>query len=148
MAMTKWDPMQELQVMQEEMNRLFQLSRSRLLREPLEPLGWQPPVDIFEDDAEVVVKMEIPGVDQEDVQVEVRDDQLIIQGERKLEREDRRHFYHRIECSYGPFRRTFVLPASVLQDCISARCDRGVLTIVLPKEKQLQARQIEVQAEG
>lgn len=144
MAMVKKDPLGELRMMQDEMNRLFNLSRSRLCGEPLEEGVWQPPTDIFEDDSEVVVKMELPEVDQEDIEVRLEEDRLVIEGERKLEREERRQNYHRIERCYGPFRRTFALPATIDQKGISASCERGVLKIVLPKKGDAPVRQIEV----
>ena len=102
MAIVKWDPLRELQLMQEQMNRLFELSRERSLGEPLLEEGiWQPPVDIYEDDQEVVVKMEVPEVEQKDIDVQIEDDLLVIRGERKLEREEKKHNYHRIERCYG-----------------------------------------------
>ena len=112
MGMVKWDPLQELGAMQERMNRLFELSRGRVYGTPLAAGAWQPTVDIYEDDAEVVVKMELPEVDQKDVDVRSEEQTLVIEGERRLEREEARHNYLRIERSYGPFRRTFSLPAN------------------------------------
>jgi HSP20 family protein len=143
MAMVKWDPLRELRVMQDQMHRLLESSRN-LAGEPLEEGAWQPPVDIYEDDREVVVKMEVPEVDQKDIQVRIEENVLIIQGERTLEREEKKHNYHRIECFYGSFRRTFALPASVDQDKVAAHCDRGMLKIVLPKKLESEPRQIDV----
>jgi HSP20 family protein len=145
MAIVKWDPLRELRAMQEQMNRLFEMSRDRTFGEPFEQGGWQPPVDIYEDDREVVVKMEVPEVDQQDIDVHVEEHTLIIQGERKLEREEKKQNYHRIERCYGPFRRSFFLPATVDQERISATCERGVLQVVLPKKIAGKARQIEVE---
>lgn len=145
MAIVKWDPLRELLAMQEQMNRLFDLSRERTSGEPLEQGVWQPPVDIYEDDREVVVKMEVPEVEQKDIQVQIEENTLIIQGERTLEREEKKHNYHRIERSYGSFRRIFSLPASVDQDQVAANCDKGVLKIVLPKKTEAKPRHIEVE---
>lgn len=141
MAMVKKDPLGELRTMQEEMNRLFDLSRARLCNEPLEDGLWQPPTDIYEDRNEIVVKMELPEVDQEDIDVSLEENRLIIQGERR--QEERRQNYFRIERAYGPFRRAFVLPADIDQDRIAAVCERGVLKIVLPKKEGEEARRIE-----
>jgi HSP20 family protein len=145
MAIVKWDPLRELRLMQEQMERLFEMSRGCVLGEPLEEGIWQPPVDIYEDDREVVVKMEVPEVERQDIDVHIEDNSLIIRGERKLEREEAKHNYHRIERSYGPFRRTFTLPTSVDQNQISAVCDKGVLKVVLPKKNPSVTRQIEVE---
>lgn len=145
MAMMKWDPLQELRSMQEQMDRLFEQTRQRALGAPLEPELWQPAADIYEDEREVVLKMELPEVEQKDIDVQIEEDSLVISGERRLEREEARQNYHRIERSYGPFRRTFALPAAVDQGRIRASIEQGVLTIVLPKRTSGQSRQIEVQ---
>jgi HSP20 family protein len=145
MAIMKWDPLRELHSMQEQMDRLFELSRKRALGEPLEPTLWQPAVDIYEDAREVVVKMEVPEIEQKDIDVQIEEDRLIICGERRLEREESRQNYHRIERSYGPFRRSFALPAAVEQGQIRASIEQGVLKIVLPKRSSGQPRQIEVE---
>jgi HSP20 family protein len=131
--------------MQEQMERLFEQTRQRALGEPLEPGLWQPAVDIYEDEREVVVKMEVPEIEQKDIDVQIEEDSLIISGERRLEREESRQNYHRIERSYGPFRRSFALPAAVDQGQIQASIENGVLKIVLPKRNSGQPRQIEVQ---
>ncbi|BCA78710.1 Hsp20/alpha crystallin family protein [Desulfuromonas sp. AOP6] len=145
MATGKWNPLQELQLMQEQMNRLFDLSRQRSLGEPVESGSWHPAVDIYEDEAEVVVKMEVPEVDQRDIDVTLEEGTLVISGCRELERKEKQQNYHRIERSYGSFRRSFSLPATIDQERISARCDRGVLKVVLPKKSSDHPRQIEVE---
>ncbi len=145
MAIVKWDPMHELRMMQERMNRLFDLSRDRTFGEPLEQGVWQPPVDIYEDEHEVVVKMELPEVKQEAIDVQIEDHTLIITGERKLECEEKKQNYHRIERSYGPFRRTFSLPATVDEDKTRASCDHGVLKVVMPKKSGGRPKQISVE---
>jgi len=147
MAMVKSDPMQELKLMQERMDRLFDMSRGCSFGEPLEAGVWQPPVDIYEDDCEVVVKMEVPEVEQKDIDLHIEGDTLIIQGERKLEKEEKRQNYHRIERCYGTFRRSFVLSASVDQDQVSASCNHGVLKVVLPKKVAGEPRQIDIDAD-
>ena len=146
MAIVKWDPLEELKKMQQEMNRLFDRSQSRLYGESLEDGLWQPAADIFEDEEEVVVMMEVPEVDQEDIDVRVEDGMLIIEGERKLERDEKRQNYHRIERSYGTFRRAFALPVSVVREEIRATCDRGVLKVALPKRRPEDRREIEGRA--
>ncbi len=132
MAMIKWDPLHELQNMQEEMNRLFEMSRKRLYGEPREDGFWQPPVDIYEDDGEVVLKMELPEVRLEDISITVEENRLQIQGVRHPEGSGKRH-YHRLERSYGEFRRLFDLPAGIERSHIAARCEQGVLRIGIPK---------------
>lgn len=145
MAMMKWDPLQELRSMQEQMDRLFEQTRQRALGEPLESGLWLPAADIYEDERELVVKMEVAEIEQKDIDVQIEEDHLVICGERRLEREESRQNYHRIERSYGPFRRIFALPAAVDQGQIRASIENGVLKIVLPKRTSSQPRQIEIQ---
>ncbi|OHB25527.1 MAG: molecular chaperone [Desulfuromonadaceae bacterium GWC2_58_13] len=147
MAIVKWDPWPELRAMQDQMTRLLEMSQDRVAGEPFEQGLWQPPVDIYEDDREVVVKMEIPEVEQEDIDVQIEDYTLIIQGERRLEKEENKQNYQRIERGYGSFRRVFSLPTAVDAEHTRARCDKGVLKIVLPKKNQGKPRQIEITIE-
>lgn len=145
MAMVKWDPMRELKAMQEQMNRLLEMSRARSVEDFFEPAGWEPPLDIYEDGREVVVKMDLPGVEQSDIQVQIEEGVLVIQGERRPEMEERTQNYHRMERAYGKFRRTFSLPVTIDQERVVASCDKGVMTIVLPKKSDAKPRSIEVE---
>lgn len=144
MAIIPWNPWPELRAMQEQMTRLLEQSRERARAEPLEQGLWEPPVDIYEDENEVVVKVEIPEIDQEDIDVQIEEHSLIIQGVRRLERSENRQNYQRIERNYGNFRRVFSLSAAVAVERTSARCEKGVLKIVLPKKEQGKPRQIEI----
>jgi len=147
MTIVKWDPWPELKAMQERMTRMLEMSQERVAGEPFEQGLWQPPVDIYEDDREVVVSMELPEVEQEDIDVQIQDFSLVIQGERRLEKEDQKENYQRIERGYGRFRRVFSLPTSVDPERTRARCDKGVLKVVLPKKTQEAVRQIEITIE-
>ena len=146
MGMIKWDPLQELNAMQERMNRLFELSRERVCSTPSTDEGiWQPVADIYEDEAAVVMKMELPGIEQKDIDVRIEEQTLVIEGERRLEHEESRCNYHRVERFYGPFRRTFLLPAGVEQEGVRASCEMGVPKIVLPKKSSVGTRRVEVE---
>jgi HSP20 family protein len=127
------EPLTELRMMQEQMNRLFDLTRARLCGEPFDQGVWQPPVDIFENEGEVVVKMDLPEVHQDDIKVHLAKGMLTIEGERRLERPDEKHSYHRIERNYGTFRRSFAVQSSIAEEQITVACEEGVLKIVLPK---------------
>jgi HSP20 family protein len=143
MAVVKWDPLAELQMMQNEMNRMFNISRAKIGGENFDVGVWLPAADIFEDDQEVVVKMEIPEVDLEDVNIRMEGECLIIEGERKMDIEEKRHNYHRIERCYGRFCRTFALPADIDREKVSAACQMGVLKITLSKKKGSTNRQLD-----
>lgn len=133
--LSRWDPFTEMSRLQDEFARGLGLEARR---------GWAPPVDIFEDAEAIHVKAELPGMKTEDVHVHVENNLLTLRGERKLEREEKRENYHRIERSYGTFTRTFALPSSVVTDQIDAQMKDGVLTVRLPKKTEPKARRIEI----
>ncbi len=147
MAIVKWDPLSEMRALQEQMARLLERSQERIGDEPIEGGLWQPPTDIYEDEAEVILKMEVPEVDLDDIDVQIEAFSLVICGVRKLEREEKQQNYQRIERSYGPFRRVFSLPAAVDPESTRASCDKGVLKIVLPKKTSDHPRHIEIEVE-
>lgn len=141
MAMlSRWEPFRDLARMQDEMNRLFD---DRLARTG-ESVGWTPACDIFEDEEGVTLKFELAGVEPKDVDVRFENGVLTLRGERKLEREDKRENYHRIERSYGTFTRSFSLPGSVDAEKIRADAKNGVLQVFLPKRAEAKPRAIQV----
>jgi HSP20 family protein len=145
MAIVKYNPLRELRSMQDQMSRLLDLAWSREPGEELREGVWQPLVDIFENDEAVVIKAELPGVDQKDIEVKIEDATLTIRGERKQETEIRKENYHRIERYYGTFQRSFSLPQSIDRERVVAACDKGVLTITLPKKEEVKPKQITVE---
>ncbi len=147
MAIVRWlDPFRDLSSIQERMNQIFEdaLSRSRGREEGLRSGMWTPAVDIYETNDSVVVKAELPGVEKDQISVEVKDGILSLRGERKFEKEVKEESYHRIERSYGNFQRSFSLPVSVDQDKVTARFKDGVLEVKLPKKEQAKPKQIHV----
>src|SRR5512140_2903904 len=131
--MTRWDPWRELSRIQDEMARSFD---DRLLSRTGESVGWTPKVDIFEDEEGVALKFELAGVEPKDVDIRFENGVLTLRGERKLEREDKRENYHRIELSYGTFTRSFSLPGTIDAEKIRAESKNGVLTVMLPKKPE------------
>ena len=147
MVIVRWlDPFRDLSAIQERMNRIFEdaLARSRGREEGLRTGMWTPAVDIYENNDSVVVKAELPGVERDQISVEVKDGILTLRGERKFEKEVKEESYHRIERSYGNFQRSFSLPVSVEQDKVTARFKDGVLEVILPKKEQARPKQIQV----
>jgi len=147
MAIVRWlDPFRDLSAIQERMNRIFEdaLARSRGREEGLRTGMWTPAVDIYENNDSVVVKAELPGVERDQISVEVKDGILTLRGERKFEKEVKEESYHRIERSYGNFQRSFSLPVSVEPDKVTARFKDGVLEVILPKKEQARPKQIQV----
>ena len=147
MAIVRWlDPFRDLSVIQERMNQIFEdaLSRSRGRDEGIRTGMWTPAVDIYENHDSVVVKAELPGVEKDQISVEVKDGILSLRGERKFEKEVKEESYHRIERSYGNFQRSFSLPVSVDQEKVTAKFKDGVLEVKLPKKEQAKPKQIKV----
>lgn len=144
MAMiTRWEPFREMARLQDEVNRLFGDSRYGLARGS-ESVGWTPAVDIYEDEEAVTLRVELAGVDPKDVEVRFENGVLTLRGERKLEKEDRRDNYHRVELAYGTFTRSFSLPGTVDAEKIQAEAKNGILAITLPKRSDAKPRAIQV----
>jgi len=149
MAIVRWlDPFRDLSSIQERMNQIFEdaLARSRGREEGLRSGMWTPAVDIYESNDSVVVKAELPGVEKDQISVEVKDGILSLRGERKFEKEVKEESYHRIERSYGSFQRSFSLPVSVDQEKVTAQFKNGVLEVTLPKKEQAKPKQIRIAA--
>jgi HSP20 family protein len=106
--------------------------------------GYRPLVDIFEDKESIQLRVDVPGVRKEDLHVNVERNLLTVSGERKLEQEERRDGYHRVERAYGTFSRSFSLPDTVDSENILAEMREGVLTLKLPKRNELKTRKIEI----
>lgn len=138
--MTRWEPFRDLARLQDEMSRLFD---ERVYRNS-ESVGWTPACDIYEDEEGVTLRFELAGVEPKDVDVRFENGVLTLRGERKLEKEEQRDNYHRIERSYGTFTRSFTLPGTLDAERIRAESKNGVLTISLPKRAEAKPRSIQV----
>ena len=150
--LTRWDPFREFSTMQERMNRM-----NRLFRESYSPEGpeealtttsFAPPVDIYEDEHNIALKMEVPGIDEKDIDVRIDNNTLTVHGERKIEKEEKEENFHRIERRFGTFFRSFTLPSAVDSEHIGATCSAGVLKLELNKKPEAQPRQIKVNVGG
>jgi HSP20 family protein len=137
---TRWEPFRDLARLQDEMTRLFD---DRAYRSG-ESVGWTPSCDIFEDEDGLALRFDLAGVDPKDVDIQFENGVLTLKGERKLEKEDKRENYHRIELPYGTFTRTFSLPGTVDAEKIRAEARNGLLTVYLPKRVEAKPRAIQV----
>ena len=152
MSLVRWNPARDLATwpsdlfgIQREMNRLFDnFFRGDVRDEDSALMAWTPAVDIAEHDDEYLVKVELPGVNKEDVKITLESNILTIRGEKKQEKETKKENYHRIERNYGSFQRSFTLPTVVKSDKIDAVYKDGVLSISLPKAEEAKPKQIEV----
>ena len=141
-------PIQDLFSIHNEMSRLFDnWYRPTRYRADGENLDWAPVVDILEADEHVEIRAEIPGLSEKDVQVSVTDDVLTLKGEKTQETEDTNQKYHRVERSYGRFQRSFTLPANLDPEDIKAKFTHGVLTVSIPKVKEVEPKEVQISVE-
>jgi HSP20 family protein len=148
MAITRWRPFRDEVSIQDEMNRLFDdfFGHPFTRREWTEET-WSPSVDVSETKDNVIVNAEIPGMSKDDIQVSVQDNILTLSGEKKQEKEEKNVGYHRIERSYGSFRRSFTLPTFVQTDKVKAAYKGGILKITLPKTEEVKLKEIPISVE-
>jgi HSP20 family protein len=138
------DAFRNLFDLQREINQLFEGNLGAGGGEGAALSTWTPAVDIYEDETAFIIKAELPEVNREDVKVGLNDNVLSIAGERRVENEDKREGYHRIERSYGQFYRSFTLPPNVNPEAINAEFKDGVLRLTLPKREEAKPKQIQV----
>jgi len=153
MSLIRWNPTHEIDRwpsdffgIQREINRVFDnfVRGGVQADENFQMSYWTPAVDIAEQENDYVVKMELPGVNKDDVKISLESNILTIKGEKKQEKEEKNKNVHRLERTYGSFQRSFTLPTTVKSDTIDAFFKEGVLTISLPKAEEAKPKQIEV----
>lgn len=147
MTITRWDPFRELTSLQDRMNRLFQEQYGGR-DEELTTSAFAPPVDIYEDEHNLTLKLEVPGIEEKDIDIRVENNVLTVRGERKLEKEEKEENFHRVERRYGSFVRAFTLPNTVDTDAARASYDKGVLKITLAKRAEAKPKQIKIAVGG
>lgn len=142
MAIVRWEPFRNVFTAQREFDRLFRGALAG--QEEDSTRTWAPPVDIYENGDNLMLKAELPGINPNDVEVRVEDNTLYLKGERKFENEVKEQNYHRVERSYGTFARTFSLPNSVDADKVAANYQDGVLTLTMPKREEAKPKTIKI----
>ena len=146
MAIVRWEPLREIASIQSEMNRLFNTvfdpaqggNGGNTLRR------WLPAMDLVATGHHFVLRADLPGMSEGDVNIEVEDNVLTVSGERKAEHEQTKEGYHRVERAFGSFSRSLTLPEGVDANAVSASFDRGVLEIRIPKPEQRKPRKISI----
>jgi HSP20 family protein len=141
MSLIKWDPFGEFNTL----NRLGGFL-GRNWEAPASTTAWNPAVDIFENDNEIVIKAELPGMNAKDIEVKFENNVLVLKGERRFEKETKEENYHRVEREYGTFSRAFTVPFAVKGDNVTAEYKDGVLKVVLPKTEEIKPKPIKVAA--
>jgi HSP20 family protein len=145
MALIRWEPVRELNTIQNEMNRLF----NTFFDTPAPTGGtnlrrWIPAMDLLETEDDFVLRADLPGLSENDVNIELEDNVLTISGERKAEHEERKEGYYRVERASGTFSRSLTLPEGVDPEGVSANFERGVLEVRIPKPEQRKPRKVAI----
>jgi HSP20 family protein len=147
-VLTRWEPVREFSSLQDRLNRMNRLFRESLSSEsPDEALtttNFAPPVDIYEGEHNITLKMEVPGIDEKDIDVRIEGNTLTVHGQRKFEKDEKEENFRRVERQYGSFTRSFTLPSSVDPTQVSAHYDKGMLRINLAKKAEAKPKQIKV----
>ena len=144
MAITRWDPFRDLVALQERMNRMFEDTMSTQRPEADIGANWAPSVDIYETEDSLVLKVELPEIRKEDLDIQVEGGVMTIRGERQFDQTIRKENYHKIERSYGTFSRSFALPSNVDPEKINAAYKDGVLMISISKRAESKKKQIQI----
>lgn len=146
MTLVRWDPFRRVAVLQDQINRLFEGSMARPDEsdEDLSACAWRPPVDIFETEDGISLKAELPGIQKENISIEVKDNILSIKGERLSEPEIHQDRYYRQERCFGTFHRSFTLRHSINPESIIAKYKDGILEVIIPKPEEERPKQIKI----
>jgi HSP20 family protein len=150
--LTRWEPFSEFSAMQDRTNRMGRFFRELYSpegpEEALTTTSFAPPADVYEDEHTITLKLEVPGIDEKDIDVRIENNMLTVHGERKIEKEEKEENFRRIERQYGSFTRSFTLPSSVDSGQVSAHYDKGLLKISLSKKAEAKPKQIKVNVGG
>ena len=149
MTIVRWEPLRELGSLQNEMNRLF----NTVFDAPQPGNGgtmrrWVPSMDLVETDEHFVLRADLPGMSEDDINIEYEDGTLTVSGERKAEHEQGKEGYYRVERAFGSFSRSLTLPKGINAEAVTANFDRGVLEVRVPKPEQRKPRRIEIANAG
>jgi HSP20 family protein len=150
MTIVRWEPLREFSTLQNEMNRLF----NTVFDSPSPSGGgaalrrWMPAMDLVETADHFVLRADLPGLGEEDVNIELEDTVLTVSGERKAEHESGGEGYYRVERAFGAFSRSLTVPKGIDPEAVSASFDRGVLEVRIPKPEERKPRRIEIAAAG
>jgi HSP20 family protein len=144
-ALVRWDPARQLDTFQSDIDRVFDAFFGARTANGT-TRRWVPAMDLVETDDHLVLRADLPGLDKEDVEIEVKDGVLIISGERRTEHEDSADGYHRVERAYGRFSRSLSLPQGIDADQVQADFDKGVLEVRIPKPAERKPHRVQIGA--
>lgn len=147
-TITRFDPFREMSSFRDQMSRLFEDTFSRGRSADSDLTVWSPAVDIHETDSELVLKADLPEINEKNLDIRVENNMLTLRGERKFEQATSEDNYLRVERAYGTFSRSFSLPNTVNAEAIQAEYRNGVLTVRMPKREESKPRQIKVSVQS
>jgi HSP20 family protein len=147
-VLTRFEPFREFSTLQERMNRLFRDSFNDGREETLTTTAFAPPVDVYEDEHFVTLKVEVPGIDEKDIDVRLENNTLTIHGERKFEEQEKEENYRRVERQYGSFTRSFTVPSTLDSGSVSANYEKGILKLKIAKKAEAKPKQIKINVGG
>ena len=144
MALVRWDPIRDLDSMQSDMNRMFDRFFEGGRGNGGAIRRWIPPMDLLESDDDIVLRADLPGMTEDDVEIEIKDGVLTISGEREAEHEQKGEGFHRVERAFGRFSRSLSLPAGVDASKVAASFTDGVLEVKVPKPEETKPTRVEI----
>jgi HSP20 family protein len=144
MALVRWDPIRELDSLQSDMNRLFDRFFDTRGNGSAAGRRWIPAMDLAETEDALVLRGDLPGLTEDDIDIEIKDNVLTVSGERKAENEEKGEGYHRIERAFGSFSRSLTLPQGVEADKVEAKFDKGVLEVRVPKPAEAKPTRVQI----
>ena len=147
-TITRWEPSRGGTSLQDQVNRLFEESFTRGRAGQADLATWAPAVDIYETESELVVKADLPDLQEKDIDVRVENNTLTIRGERKFEKEVNEDNYLRVERAYGSFTRSFSLPNTVKTEGIRAEYRNGTLIVRMSKREESKSKQVKISVTG
>ena len=144
MVITRWDPVRGVVAFQNPFKTLFRDLNENEGEGATASASFIPAVDVYEDEKKVVLKLEVPGIEEKDLDVSVEKNTLTVKGERKFEQEEKEENFHRIERRYGSFLRTFRVPSTIDSEHVDAQYEKGVLKLSFAKKAEAKPRQIKI----
>jgi HSP20 family protein len=144
MAIIRWDPAREVDTLQDDLNRLFDNFFTSRSQARGTTQRWLPAMDLVESGNEYILRADLPGMERDDVQLELKDNVLTLSGRREAEHEEKHQGFYRVERAFGSFSRSLELPGGIDPGSLKAEFDRGVLEVRIPKPPQEQPRPIEI----
>jgi HSP20 family protein len=144
MALVRWDPGRELDSLQSDVNRLFDSFFGSRPGDGIRRQRWVPAMDLVEEDDSLVLRADLPGMSEDDVDIEVKDGVLTVSGERKAEEKKQGEGYYRVERAFGSFSRSLSIPEGIDPEQVSARFDNGVLEVRIPKPAERKPHRVQI----